>query len=59
MTTALVARLLQLQEADGCFPSTVAGPDWSGSDRNGFTTALVLRKCTDSSPSGTCLSLHL
>jgi hypothetical protein len=43
MTLDAIARLTSMQAADGSFPSEVRGPNGTREDRNGFTTALVLR----------------
>lgn len=52
MRSALVAKLLRMQDPHGCFPSQVTGPEWTQPDRNGFTTALVLRALRDLPPRG-------
>jgi hypothetical protein len=39
--------LARLQEPDGCFPADVSGAGWARPDRNGFTTAMVLRALRD------------
>jgi len=46
MLTSLAA-LAALQHPDGCFPSTVVGRHATRADRNGFTTALVVRALRD------------
>jgi hypothetical protein len=43
MTLATITQLATLQEDDGSFPSEVTGPGGTFTDRNGFTTASVLR----------------
>lgn len=47
MTSGPITDLVCMQDTDGCFPSEVAGPDWTHTDRNGFTTAMVLRALRD------------
>jgi hypothetical protein len=47
MILASMARLAGMQDPDGCFPSEVRGRGWISSDRNGFTTAMVLRALRD------------
>jgi hypothetical protein len=39
--------LAGMQDPDGCFPSQVSGEGWTRPDRNGFTTAMVLRALRD------------
>jgi hypothetical protein len=47
MTSGPITNLVRMQDTDGCFPSEVVGPDWTYTDRNGFTTAMVLRALRD------------
>lgn len=43
MTSGSIANLVSMQEPDGCFPSEVRRLGRTLTDRNGFTTAMVLR----------------
>jgi len=45
--TSAIALVASMQELDGSFPSEVSGSGWVRDDRNGFTTALVLRALRD------------
>jgi hypothetical protein len=47
MMSAGVIRLAALQAEDGSFPSEIIGPGGTWQDRNGFTTARVLRALRD------------
>lgn len=47
MKSNLVVNLMQMQDSDGCFVSRATGPGWTQLDRNGFTTAMVLRALRD------------
>ena len=43
MTSSSIENLIRMQEPDGCFVSEVTGSVRKQTDRNGFTTAMVLR----------------
>lgn len=45
--SAAIMRLAALQADDGSFPSQITGPGGTWQDRNGFTTARVLRALRD------------